>query len=321
MKKKELWGPYYIELTWEAMLQTGRPWFREYVIDRIKERGWTSETVIPYENQPFGHINYWVGKTTGEPGWLDIFTAETMRYRREAIFTSEGAITLKDENIDGAPMLLDLMQDYASRLAHTAGITGDESLCGESTAQFQIYRQILRDPASGLYSQGRGFLSDPMRLSPGAWSRGHGWLIRGMVDSLEMMPRHTDSFRQLQKYLKELADSLLAVQDKEGMWHQLLNLPFENSYPETSGTALIAANLAKAWNLNLLDDSKYRDAALCAYRSVAQQVGDDGSIAGTCKAPGPLYSIEGYVHTPGEPNDPHGLFAVLFACAEISRIR
>lgn len=321
MNKGDLWGPYYMELTWEAMLCFGSPEFERYVLEKMQERDWTAETVIPYERQPFGHVNYRVGKTTGEPGWLENFAKETMRYRREAVFTPEGAITLNDKRLSNHPMLLDVMQDYASRLAQTAAITGDETLYEESAAQFRIYREVLRDPQTGLYSQGRGFLPDPKELSPGAWSRGHGWLIRGMVDSLEAMPRGSVPYCELQQYLRELADALLAVQGDTGMWHQLLHLPLDDSYPETSGSALIAANLAKAWNLGLLDNPKYRDAALRAFRAIAQQVGDDGAIAGTCKAPGPLRSIDGYFRTPGEPNDPHGLFAVLFACAEISRIR
>lgn len=325
MKKGAVWGPYHIDLTWEAMLRydeaAGCPKFREYVLDKIRERGWSPETIVPYETQPFCHVNYLIGQLTGQQGWLDSFAAETLRYRKEAVFTAEGAVTLRDKNVAGNPMLLDVMQDYASRLAQTAAITGDEALYEESTKQFRIYRQVLRNPANGLYSQGRGFLDDPAALSPGAWSRGHGWLIRGMVESLAVMPRDSESYKELQGYLCELADALLAVQDKEGMWHQLLDKPFVDSFPETSGTALISYNLARAWKLGLLPDERYRAAAAHSFEAVARCVKDDGRITGTCKAPGPLRSIDGYFRKPGEPDDPHGHFAALFACAGISLIR
>lgn len=321
MDKGEIWGAYYVDLTWEAMLRCDRPEFREYVLRQIQRRGWTPETRIPYEKQPFCHVNYLIGQITGQQGWLDLFAAETLRYRKEADFTAEGAITLRDKNIAGHPMLLDLMQDYASRLAQTAAITGDAALFEECAGQFWIYRQILRNPANGLYSQGRGFLADPAALSPGAWSRGHGWLMRGMVESLAVMPRDSAPYNELQGYLRELADALLAVQDKEGMWHQLLHLPFADSFPETSGTALISYNLARAWKLGLLPDERYRAAAIRSFEAVARRVKEDGSISGTCKAPGPLRSIENYYRTPGEPDDPHGHFAALFACAGISLIR
>jgi len=325
MKKEEVWGPYHIDLTWEAMLRYneagGQPRFRKYVLRQVEKRGWTPETKISYETQPFCHVNYLIGQVTGQQGWLDSFAAETLRYRKEAVFTAEGAVTLRDKNVAGNPMLLDVMQDYASRLAQTAAITGDKSLYEESTKQFRIYRQVLRNPANGLYSQGRGFLDDPAALSPGAWSRGHGWLIRGMVESLAVMPRDSESYKELQGYLCELADALLAVQDKEGMWHQLLDKPFVDSFPETSGTALISYNLARAWKLGLLPDERYRAAAAHSFEAVARRVQDDGRITGTCKAPGPLRSIKGYFRTPGEPDDPHGHFAALFACAGISLIR
>jgi rhamnogalacturonyl hydrolase YesR len=119
----------------------------------------------------------------------------------------------------------------------------------------------------------------------------------------------------LRGYLRELADALLAVQDKEGMWHQLLHLPLEDSYPETSGTALISYNLARAWKIGALPEERYRAAAVRSFEAVARRVGEDGTVAGTCKGPGPLRSINGYYRTPGELDDPHGHFAVLFACA------
>ena len=319
MEKGEVWGAYHVDLTWEAMLgyddASGMNEFRGYVLDKIHERGWTPETKVPYETQPFCHVNYLLGKATGQRGWLDSFATETQRYRKEAVFTPEGAITLRDKNVAGHPMLLDLMQDYASRLAQTAAINGDDALYEECAGQFWIYRQILRNPTNGLYSQGRGFLGDPLELSPGAWSRGHGWLMRGMVESLAVMPRDSVAYKELQGYLRELADALLAVQDKDGMWHQLLHLPFADSYPETSGTALISYNLARAWKLGLLPDERYRAAAIRAFQEVARRVGENGAVAGTCKAPGPLRSIENYYRAPGEPDDPHGHFAVLFACA------
>jgi hypothetical protein len=321
MEKKQVWGAYYIDLTWEAMLRCDQPEFRAYVLRQVEKRGWTPETVIPYEKQPFCHVNYLIGKVTGEQGWLDSFAAETMRYRSEAIFTPEGAITLRDKNVAGNPMLIDLVQDYASRLAQTAAINGDATLYKESVAQFRIYRQILRDPANGLYSQGRGFLDNPAELSPGAWSRGHGWLMRGMVESLAGMPPDSAEYKELRGYLRELADALLAVQDNEGMWHQLLDKPFEDSFPETSGTAMISYNLARAWKLGALPEDRYRAAAVRSFEAVARRVGEDGRISGTCKAPGPLRSINGYLRTPGEPDDPHGHFAALFACAGISLIR
>ena len=321
MAKGAVWGAYYIDLTWEAMLRCDNPEFREYVLRQIGRRGWTPETKVPYESQPFCHINYHIGRITGQQGWLDSFASETLRYRQEAVFTPEGAITLRDKNIAGHPMLLDVMQDYASRLAQTAAITGNASLYKESVAQFRIYRQVLRDPKTGLYSQGRGFLDDPAERSPGAWSRGHGWLMRGMVESLEVMPRGSDEYQELQNYLRELAAALLAVQDENGMWHQLLHLPPEDSYPETSGTALISYNLARAVKLGALPETPYRAAAVRALQGVARCVSADGAVSGTCKAPGPLRSIDSYFRTPGEPDDPHGHFAALFACAGISAIR
>jgi rhamnogalacturonyl hydrolase YesR len=119
----------------------------------------------------------------------------------------------------------------------------------------------------------------------------------------------------MQGYLKELADALLEVQDANGMWHQLLHLPFDKSYPESSGTALICYNLAKAYREGFLADEKYRAAALQAFEGLKHFVTEDGVVLAACEGPGPLQSIDNYLGKEAQPDDPHGSPAVLFACS------
>ena len=109
-----------------------------------------------------------------------------------------------------------------------------------------------------------------------------------------------------------MADALLKVQDEDGMWHQLLHLPFEKSYPETSGTGMIAYYLAVAYNKGFLTDEKYRDAALLAANELKKYVTNDGVVLGTCKGPGPLREIEPWLNTPAQPDDHHGPQAIIF---------
>ena len=70
-------------------------------------------------------------------------------------------------------------------------MSGNSSYYDESLEQFRIHRRVLRNPETGLWSQGRGWLDDPEELSPGAWSRSHGCLIRVVVETLEYLPPNT----------------------------------------------------------------------------------------------------------------------------------
>ena len=318
MDRGQVWGNYTLDLTLEAMLDVdaalGVRTYLPYVQSIMQKRNRPPDAVIPYESQPFCHINYKLYKVTGDRRYVEPFLAETQRYRRQVGRSPEGAITHKPDQ-PGRHLLIDMLQDYASRMAQAGELSGDESYFAECVEQYRIYRRLLRDPNTGLWSQGRGWFDEPMALSPGAWSRGHGWLIRGMVESLCSLPKDSSYYVEMQRYLRELADALLRVQDANGMWHQLLHLPFDRSYPESSGTGLICYNLAKAFHEGLLTDAGYRIAALRAFEGLREYITDDGAVLGACEGPGLLRSVAKYWNTPAKPDDSHGPPALLFACA------
>ena len=210
-------------------------------------------------------------------------------------------------------MLIDALQDYSSRMAMLATVTGEASPQQEAVAQFRIYRDIVRDPQTGLWHQGRGWNDDLMALSPGFWSRGHGWLIRGMVDTLLLLPKDSPESQELQQYLEELADALVKVQQPSGMWHCLLNRSPDKSPPEVSGTALIAANFAMALDAGFLYDDRYREAARRAFQALPDYVDEQGLIHSVSPGPGPLSTEAPWITDSFPPGNDHGPFTILFA--------
>ncbi len=317
--KNYYWPNYKLDLAFEAMLEmdrvTGLNTYSNYVFQRMDLRGWTPGATIKYDSPPFCHLDYKLYQVSENRDYLPNFIAQSDLYWSNMTRTVEGAILHKDGN--RYAMLIDRLQDYTSRMAQTGLLTGDTNYYAECAEQFRLYRQILRDPATGLYSQGRGWLTDTNELSSGAWSRGHGWLIRGMVDSLLALPDGSFEFIEVQNYLQELADALLAVQAPDNMWHQLIHLPPEESYPDSTGTGLILYNLALALDEDLLAGAQYRTAAEQAYEALLGYVTSEGLILQACPGPGPLWEMESYVRTPGRTEDgsSHGPFCVIFAGA------
>lgn len=312
------WGNYTLDLALEAMLEfhrlVGAPAFRDHALGVVARRIWKPGAVIPYEAQPFCHLDYYALLATGDRRHADAFVTQTERYRREVTRSPEGAVAHRPAE-PGRHILVDMLQDYAARMAHAGALTGDESYFAECAEQHRIYRAIVRDPHTGLWSQGRGWLEDPMALSPGAWSRGHGWILRGMVASLDALPRGSAQYDEVRDYLRELADALLPLQDNEGMWHTLLHLPHERSAPESSGTGLICHALGHAVCAGHLPGEPYGAAARRAWKGLATCVDADGIVHNACKGPGPLRGVDDYLDAPIAPGDSHGPFAVLFACA------
>ena len=323
-KRDTTWGNYCYDLALESMLEfgavSGEKEYIDFVVSIMKRRKWKPEKVIKYEGQPFCHVNYTFAKVTDNAGYLKPFVSESLRFYSEVPKSKDGLALLRHK--DRKAVIIDFIQDYASRMAQTGRLTGEEKYYDECVEQFRLHREVLRDPTSGLWSTGRGWLEDPEKLSPGAWSRGHGWLIRGMVDAICELPAGSPQQKELEKYLTELADALIAVQDADGMWHQLLHRPHADSYAEASGTGLICYNFCKAIANGFLTDEKYRTSALLAFSGLQKKVNDEGVILNVCPGPGPLRDEETYVNNPGHTEDGkgHGPMAVIFACTGIMMI-
>lgn len=319
MLRDKVWGNYTLDLALEAMLELDRvadcPALRDYALGVVEQRGWPEKSPN-HKGQPFCHLNYKVYEATGDKAYIQPFVSESERYRNEVARSPEGAIAHYADQ-PGRHLLIDQLQDYAARMARAGQLSDDQTCFTECAEQFRIYRSIVRDPETGLWCQGRGWLDDPMELSPGAWSRGQGWLIRGLVDSLCALPRDSKEFAEVQGYLQELAEALLAAQAPDGMWHQLLHLPPEQSAPDSTGTGLIIYNFARALDEGYLDDPRVRKSAAKAFDALTQYITPEGVVLQACPGPGPLRSIEPYLGKDGkiEDGESHGPFCVIYACA------
>ncbi len=311
--QKDVWGNYTLDLTFEAMLfydvLTKTDAYKRKVLDIMSLRNYKNTDTINYKSQPFCSINFSLFKATNDSTFIAPYLYETGEKIKKAEYSQEGAIFARHKNT--RHILIDYMQEYTSRLARSGNLTNNTSYFTESVKQYEIYRKILRNPNTGLYSLGRGWLPDSMEISPGYWSRGHGWLIRGMVTTLQSLPKNTSHFLQLQQYLIELADALLKVQDNSGMWHVLLDLP-NNSYKETSGTGMIAYYLAVAYKNGFISSDKYKKSSLKAANELRSQVNVNGSILNISPGPGPLRSIDNYIKKNGDIDDKHGVQSIIY---------
>ncbi len=312
----QAWGNYTLDLTIEAILEytliSGDSAHIEPVLRFFSQRGYRPEDTIDYRQVPFADAYFAYYLYTGHPEFAGPYVEESRRMRRELPRKEDGIVCIL--HMDSAYMLIDYLQHYAIRMARAGSLSGDTSFFRECVQQFRLYRQHLRYPGSGLYSQGRGWMEDPAQLSPSCWSRGQGWLIRGMVTSLEYLPRGSAWSDTLRSYLEELSEALLKAQNPSGMWHTLPCLADSLSHPEVSGTGMIAYYLARACGEGFLKDEVYREPIGNALRGLHPYLLEDGTIRNVSPGPGPLRTVTPY-RAPGETNEPHGYQAAIRASA------
>ena len=80
------------------------------------------------------------------------------------------------------------------------------------------------------------------------WSRGNGWVMGGLVRTLQYLPPDDPARRKYATQLKAMAERVASLQGVDGLWRAGLLDPDNYSQPEVSGSALFT--YALAWGIN-----------------------------------------------------------------------
>lgn len=110
------------------------------------------------------------------------------------------------------------------------------------------------------------------------WSRGNGWVIAGIVRTLQYLPRNHPDYPRFEQLFKDMAEKILTCQQPDGLWRASLLDP--DSYPakETSGSGLYTFALAWGVNQGLLDGSIFEPAVRKAWAALVDGVNPDGKL-------------------------------------------
>lgn len=308
---------YTNDLTLEALLAmydaTGDRKYLAFVDQTLSTRRRPLSGFPAYRSQPFNCITISLFERTAKQQLVKPYIAEMNKYRQTAPRSFDGTVSHYGDPEMGR-ILIDQLQDYSARMARAGWLCGDGSFNREAVDQYRLFRDALRDPSTGLWGHARGWFDDPHTVTATPWGRGHGWLIKGFVETLSYLPEDSNEARQMRSWLDEFARSLLLHQDNDGMWHQVVNRP--DSYAETSATALISYYFARSIRQGYLDQETFRKPAIKAYEGLLKHsVAADGTVFRTCRGTGPQGAVEDYLVRETPRNDQHGIAAVTFACA------
>ena len=118
--------------------------------------------------------------------------------------------------------------------------------------------------------------------------------------------------------LRAHARGLASYQSGSGFWHQLLDR--EDSYLETSATAIYAYAYARAINRGWIDATVYAPWTLLAWNAVSTKINAKGQVEGTCVGTGMAFDPAFYYFRPVSPYAAHGYGPVLLAGAEVTTL-
>jgi unsaturated rhamnogalacturonyl hydrolase len=201
-------------------------------------------------------------------------------------------------------------------LAQMGKLTGDKSYFDEALKQYQQFAGRMFNTEKGLYMH--GWVQNMNPHPQFHWARANGWGLMTKVELLDVLPVDYSGRAEILEKLRRHVVGLAERQDKTGFWHQLLDR--NDSYLETSATAIYAYCIARAINKGWLDAKAYGPMAVLAWNAVSTQITEQGQVAGTCVGTGMGFDPAFYYYRPISNFAAHGYGPVLLAGAEIYRL-
>ncbi len=146
------------------------------------------------------------------------------------------------------------------------------------------------------------------------WARGNGWVMGGLVRTLEFLPKNDPARAGYITQLQEMAARVASLQGQDGLWRSGMLDQVNYSEPEISGSALFTYALAWGVNHGMLDGKVYRPVVAKAWAGMLRHVYADGRlgcIQQTGAEPAPFKPSASYTY---------GVGAFLLAGSEVQQI-
>jgi unsaturated rhamnogalacturonyl hydrolase len=198
-------------------------------------------------------------------------------------------------------------------IAQMGKLTGDKKYFDEAAKQVLAFEKRMFNREKGVFMH--GWVESMTEHPEFRWARANGWAFMTEVELLEVLPENHPLRPQILDLLKRHAKGLASYQSGTGFWHQLLDR--EDSYLETSATAIYTYAYARAINRGWIDAKAYAPMTLLAWNAVSTKINAKGQVEGTCVGTGMAFDPAFYYFRPISPFAAHGYGPVLLASAEV----
>lgn len=201
-------------------------------------------------------------------------------------------------------------------LAQMGKFTGDTSYYSDAVKQVLQFSERMFYKEKNIFMHGwvQGMLPHPMFH----WARANGWAFMAMVELLDVLPENYTGRKDILELFQSHAKGLASYQDGTGFWHQLLDK--NDTYLETSATAIYAYCFARGINRGWLDAKAYAPTAALAWNAVATKVNGKGQVEGTCVGTGMGFDPAFYYYRPINVMAAHSYGPVLLAGGEMIKL-
>ena len=198
-------------------------------------------------------------------------------------------------------------------LAQMGKLTGNKKYFDDAVKQVVQFSDRMFNKSLNVYMH--GWVEEMMVHPEFHWARANGWALLAMTELLDVLPENHPGRKKVLEQLQAHVKGLSGFQTGQGFWHQLLDR--NDSYLETSATAIYTYCIARAINKGWIDAKAYAPMCLLAWNAVSTKVNDKGQVEGTCVGTGMAFDPAFYYYRPTNVFAAHGYGPVLLAGAEI----
>lgn len=198
-------------------------------------------------------------------------------------------------------------------IAQMGKLTGEQTYYDEAVKQIVQFSERMFVKEKGLYMH--GWVEGEEYHPAFHWGRANGWAILTLTEVLDVLPENHPGREKVMKQYKDHIKGICALQSSEGFWHQLLDR--NDSYLETSATAIFTYCIARGINNGWLDVISFAPVAQLGWSAVSTQINNEGQVEGTCVGTGMGFDPAFYYYRPVNKYAAHGYGPVLLAGAEM----
>lgn len=198
-------------------------------------------------------------------------------------------------------------------LAQMGKLTGERKYFDDAVKQVLQFSKRMFNSDLNLYMHG---WVQEMDVHPEFhWARANGWALMAMTELLDVLPSTHPGYEAVLKQLRLHISGIAQYQSGIGLWHQLLDK--NDSYLETSATAIYAYCIARAINKGWINGQAYAPMCLLAWNGISTKVNGKGQVEGTCVGTGMAFDPAFYYYRPINVFAAHGYGPLLLAGSEV----
>jgi rhamnogalacturonyl hydrolase YesR len=201
-------------------------------------------------------------------------------------------------------------------LAQMGKLTGEKKYFDDACKQILQFSQRMFNKEKGLYMH--GWIQDMNPHPEFHWARCNGWALLAMSELLDVLPSDHQSKNQILEQFREQIKGVASYQSGTGFWHQLIDR--NDSYYETSATAIFTYCAAHGINKGWLDAQAYGPMAVLGWNAVQTKVNAQGQVEGTCVGTGMAFDPAFYYNRPVNVAAAHGYGPAIMAGAEMLKL-